>query len=108
MCPTLPYLRGHDYIFEDIKPHAPTYLTSLESNFKNRFPEPTVQQHEWMGNPFPDTIGEKVSHISLEAEEFSYDTSLKIKFEALSLFEFRVYVYREVLGNVTVATIKSK
>jgi hypothetical protein len=49
-----------------------------------------------------------VSHISLEADEFSYDTCLKIKFEALSLFKFRVYVYGGMFANVTVATIKSK
>jgi hypothetical protein len=41
------YLEENDYAFEEIKPHVLTYLTNLESNFKNCFPELTLQQHEW-------------------------------------------------------------
>jgi hypothetical protein len=42
------YLEENDYAFEEIKPHVLTRLTNLESNFKNRFRELTLQQHEWM------------------------------------------------------------
>jgi hypothetical protein len=42
------YLEKNDYAFEEIKPHVLTHLTNLDSNFKNRFPELTLQQHEWM------------------------------------------------------------
>jgi hypothetical protein len=45
------------------------YLTNLRSNFKNRFPDLTLQQHEWMRNPFAVTIGEKISHLSFKAKE---------------------------------------
>jgi hypothetical protein len=45
---------------EDIKSHVMIHLTNLGSNFKNRFPELTLQQHEWMRNPFAVTIGEKI------------------------------------------------
>jgi hypothetical protein len=82
------YLEENDYGFEEIKPHVLTHLTNLESNFKNRFPELTLQQHEWMRNPFSVTIGEKVSHLSAKAKESLMkrfcDACLKIKFEALS------------------------
>jgi hypothetical protein len=66
-----------------------THLTNLDSNFKNRFPELTLQQREWMQNPFAVTIGEKISHLSIKAKEslmeLSCDASLKIMFEAFSL-----------------------
>jgi hypothetical protein len=55
------YLEENDYAFEEIKPHVLTRLTNLESNFKNHFLELTLQQHEWMRNPFAVTIGEKMS-----------------------------------------------
>jgi hypothetical protein len=55
------HLEENDYAFEEIKPHVLTHLTNLESNFKNHFPELTLQQHEWMRNPFAVTIGEKMS-----------------------------------------------
>jgi hypothetical protein len=55
------YLEENDYAFEEIKPHALTSLTNLERNFKNDFPELTLQQHERMRNPFAVTIGEKTS-----------------------------------------------
>jgi hypothetical protein len=42
------YLEGNDYAFEEIKPHVLTHLTSIENNFKNLFPELTLQHHEWM------------------------------------------------------------
>jgi hypothetical protein len=42
------YLKENDYAFEEIKPHVLTHLTNLDSNFKNRFPELTLQQHERM------------------------------------------------------------
>jgi hypothetical protein len=72
-----------------LKPHVLTRLTNLENNFKNRFPDLTLQQHEWMWNSFAVAIGEKISSLSIKAKEsvmeLSCDTSLKIKFEALSL-----------------------
>jgi hypothetical protein len=38
------------------------WLVSLIlTNLKNHFPEQTLQQHEWMRNPFAVTIGEKMS-----------------------------------------------
>jgi hypothetical protein len=70
------YLEENDYAFEEIKPHVLTHLTNLESNFKNRFPELTFQQHEWMQSEFAVTIGEKKSYLSIKAKE--------------SLMEFRV------------------
>jgi hypothetical protein len=73
------YLEENDYVFEEIKPHVLSHLTNLESCFKNRFPEVTLQQHEWMRNPFAVTIGEKIIHLSIKAKEslmeLSYDTS---------------------------------
>jgi hypothetical protein len=49
-----------------------------------------------MRNPFAVTIGEKTSHFSIKAKEslmeLSCDISLKIKFEALSLVEFWIYI----------------
>jgi hypothetical protein len=54
-----------------------------------------------MWNPFAVTIGEKISHLSIKAKEslmeLSWDTSLKIKFEALSLLEFWIYIKKEHL-----------
>jgi hypothetical protein len=35
-----------DYAFKEIKPQVLTHLTNLESNFKNCFPELTLQQHQ--------------------------------------------------------------
>jgi hypothetical protein len=72
------YLEENDYVFEEIKPH---FLTNLENNFKNRFPELFLQQPEWMRNPFAVTIGEKISHLSIKAKgslmELSCDTSVR-------------------------------
>jgi hypothetical protein len=52
-----------------------------------------------MRNPFAVTTGEKISHLSIKAKEFlmelSCDTSLRIKFEALSLPEFWIYIKKE-------------
>jgi hypothetical protein len=102
------YLEENDYAFEEIKPHVPTHLTNLESNFKNQFPELTLQQHEWMRNPFAVTIGEKISHLCFKAKEslmeLSCDTSLKIKFEALSHPEFQIYAIKEHLELSQLAT----
>jgi hypothetical protein len=44
------YLEENVYAFQEIKPHVLTHLTNLESNFKNRFRELTLQQQEWMRN----------------------------------------------------------
>jgi hypothetical protein len=86
------YLEENEYAFEEIKPHVVTHLTNLESNFKNRFPELTLQQHEGMRKPFAVTVGEKISHLSIRSKEplmeLSFDTTLKIKFEAFPLPEF--------------------
>lgn len=41
--------------------HVLTHLTNFYSSFKNRFPEQTLKQVEWMRNPFAATIGEKRS-----------------------------------------------
>jgi hypothetical protein len=66
------------YTFEEIKPHVLTHLTNLESNFKIHFPELTLQQHEWMWNPFAVTIGEKISHLSIKAKESLMELSCDI------------------------------
>jgi hypothetical protein len=54
-----------------------------------------------MRNPFAVPIGEKVSHLSIKTKEslmeLSCDTSIKIKFEALSLPEF----WERILGTLT-------
>jgi hypothetical protein len=42
------YLEENYYAFEEIKPHVLTHLTNLDSNFKNRFQELILQQHEWL------------------------------------------------------------
>jgi plasmid replication initiation protein len=63
------YLEENDYVCEEFKPYVLTHLTNLESNFKNRFQELTLQQHERMRNPFAVTIGEKISHLSIKAKE---------------------------------------
>jgi hypothetical protein len=74
------YLEENDYAFEENELHVMTHLTNFESNFKNRFPELTLQQHEWMRNPFAVTISEKISYLSIKAKEslmeLSCDTSL--------------------------------
>jgi hypothetical protein len=90
------YPQENDYLFEEIKPHVLTHLTNIESNFKNRFPELTLQQQEWIRNPFSVKIGEKISRLSIKAKEsvmeLSCDTYLKIRSEALSLSEFWIYI----------------
>jgi hypothetical protein len=54
-----------------------------------------------MRNPFAVTVAEKISYLSIKAKEplmeLSCDISLKIKFEALSLPEFRIYIKIEHL-----------
>jgi hypothetical protein len=40
------YLEKNYYAFEEIKLHVLTHITNLERNFKNCFPERTLQQHE--------------------------------------------------------------
>jgi hypothetical protein len=56
-----------------------------------------------MRNPFAVTIGEKISHLSIKAKEslmeLSCDTSVKIKFEALSLPEFWIYIKKRNTWN---------
>jgi hypothetical protein len=51
-----------------------------------------------MKNPLVVTIGDKIGHLSIKAKEslmeLSFDTSLKIKFEALSLLEFWICIKR--------------
>jgi hypothetical protein len=95
------YLEENYYTFEEIKPHVLTHLTDLESSFKNRFPELPLQELERMRNPFAVTISEKISHLSIKAKEslmeLSCDTSLKIKFQALSLPGFCIYIRKEHL-----------
>jgi hypothetical protein len=39
------YLEESDCAFEKIKPHVLIYLTNLENNLNNRFPQLTLQQH---------------------------------------------------------------
>jgi hypothetical protein len=97
------YLEENDYAdYEEIKPHVLIHLTNLESNFKNRFPELTLQQHEWMRNSFAVTIGEKISHLSIKAKEslmeLSCDTSLKIKFEVCLFLNFG-FIYKKNTWN---------
>jgi hypothetical protein len=41
-------LEENDYASEEIKPHILTHLTHVENNFKNHFPELTLQQLEWL------------------------------------------------------------
>jgi hypothetical protein len=72
---------------DEVKPHVLTYL----NDFKNGFPELTLQQHKVIGNPFAVRIGEKTSHLSPTPKnlmEISRGTFLKITFAALSLPEF--------------------
>jgi hypothetical protein len=49
-----------------------------------------------MQNPFGVTISEKKTQLSIKVKEslmeLSYDTSFKIKFEALSFPEFWIYI----------------
>jgi hypothetical protein len=58
--------------------------------------------------PFAVTIGEKISHLSIKAKEslmeHSCDKSLKIKFEALSLPKFWIYIKTEYLELSQLAT----
>jgi hypothetical protein len=102
------FVNMSEYLAEDIKPHVLTHLTNLESNFKNRFLKLTLQQHEWMRNPFAVTIGDKISHLSIKTleslMELSCDTSLKIKFEALSLPEFWIYMKKNTWELSQLAT----
>jgi hypothetical protein len=41
------YAEENDYACEEIKPFVLTHLPNHDSNFKNRFPELTLQQHDW-------------------------------------------------------------
>jgi hypothetical protein len=95
-------LEENDHAFEEIKPHVLTHLNNL-INFKTRFPELTLQQHEWIQNPFAVTISEKISHLSIKAKkslmEPSCDTYLKIKFEALSLPELWIYIKKNTWNS---------
>jgi hypothetical protein len=56
-----------------------------------------------MRNPFAFTIGEKINHLSIKAKkslmELSCDTSFKIKFEALSLPEFWIYIKKNTWNS---------
>jgi hypothetical protein len=36
------------YLFEEVEHHVLTHHTNLERNFKNRFPELILQEHEWV------------------------------------------------------------
>jgi hypothetical protein len=97
------YLEENDYAFKETKPHVLTHLTNTESNFKNHFPELTIQQHYWIRNPFAVTITEKIIHLSIKAKEslmkLSCDISLKIKFEALSLSGFWIYIKKSTWNS---------
>jgi hypothetical protein len=42
------YLEENGHTVEEIKLLVLTSVTNLESNFKNRFPEVTLEQHEWI------------------------------------------------------------
>jgi hypothetical protein len=94
----------NDYEFEEIKPHVLTHLTNLESNFKGRFSDLTLPQHEWIWNPFAVTVGEKISHLSVKSQEslveLASDTSLRIKFEALPVWFLDLYPKR-ICGTPT-------
>jgi hypothetical protein len=51
-----------------------------------------------MRTPFAITVGEKISHFCKAKEfltELSCDTSLKIKFEALSVPEFWIFIKKK-------------
>jgi hypothetical protein len=72
------YLEEGDYIFEEIKPHVSTPLTNLQSNFKNHFPEQTLQQHEWLRNRFAVTVGERIIHLSIRSKESLIEPSSHI------------------------------
>jgi hypothetical protein len=47
-------------------PRILTHLTNLASNFKNRFPELSLQEHERIWNQFSVTEGENISNLSDE------------------------------------------
>jgi hypothetical protein len=89
------YLEENDYAFEEIKPHVLSHLTNLESNFKNRFPELTFSNKNGCKIHLQSQSVRKC-HLSIKAKEslmkLSCDISLKIKFEALSLVEFWIYI----------------
>jgi hypothetical protein len=89
---------------EEIKCYVLKLLTNLQSNFKNRFAEPTLQQHEWMRNSFAVTTGEKISSPSIKAKisliELLCDTFFKIKFQAFLFLNF-VFVQKRTLGTLT-------
>jgi hypothetical protein len=62
------YLEENDNVFEEVKPNVLTHLTNLGRNFRNRFRDLPLQRHGWMRNPFADTIGEKISHLSIKTK----------------------------------------
>lgn len=57
-------LKCLSHAFYEKKPRVLTRLTDPDNNFKNPFPELTLQRLEWMRNPFAVTVGEKMSHLS--------------------------------------------
>lgn len=85
--------------FEEIEPYVLTHLIYFESNFNNCFPERTLQQHEWMQNPFAVTVDEKMSPFC--KSQGVCDTALENDFEALSLPEFWILVKKEHFGTLT-------
>jgi hypothetical protein len=82
-------------IFEEIIPHILPYHTNLETNFKNRFPELTLQQPEWTRNKSAVTISEKEINPHVKAKKpltpLPGDKSLKIKSKDLSVPEIWIH-----------------
>jgi hypothetical protein len=66
------YLEENDYSFEESKSHFATHLINFEISFKNRFPQPTLQQHEWMRNSFAVTK----YHLPVRAKESVMELSV--------------------------------
>jgi hypothetical protein len=73
----------------------------LETNFKSRFSDLALSQHEWIQKPFSVKTGDKISHLSITSQEslveLACDTALKINFEALPLTD--IYIRKNMLNS---------
>jgi hypothetical protein len=93
------FITDNELSFDVIKQIIIDHLASLETHFEKYFvPELDVSRLDWIQNPFGVEI-EKVSHLSLEAQEefaeLSCDSTLKIDFSKKSLNSFWIGIKTE-------------
>jgi hypothetical protein len=95
------YLEKNYYAFEEIKPHVLTHLTNLRAILRIAFHKPFSNMNGCEIHLQSQSV--RKCHLSIKAKEslmeLSCDTSLKIKFEALSLVEFWIYIKKNTWNS---------